>query len=132
MWSVLQFGLLTQLQNVKNTCCQPAACSLTGNNTLFQSVFYVLQWYQWFQIVKHMQTCLMWVYSPLYDVASWTSFIKIPAGLYLSHLMRQLEGLIRRLCNWLERYNQWRSRCRWILHCCFSCQLCWSVIWIEL
>ena len=25
MWSVLQFGLLTQLQNVKNTCCQPAA-----------------------------------------------------------------------------------------------------------
>ena len=31
--------------------------------------------------------------------------------------MRRLEGLIRRLCNWLERYSQCKGRCRWILHC---------------
>ena len=29
---------------------------------------------------KHMQTCVMWVYSLLYDAASWTSFIKNPSG----------------------------------------------------
>ena len=46
--------------------------------------------------------------------------------------MRQLEILIRKFRNWLERYSGCRCRCRWILHCCFSCQLCWSVIWIEL
>ena len=50
LWSVLQFRLLARLQNEKNTCRQPAACSLTENNIL------------------------------LYDAASWTSFIKNPSG----------------------------------------------------
>ena len=39
--------------------------------------------------------------------------------------------LIRKFCNWLEQYSRCRCRCRWILHCCFSCQLRWSVIWIK-
>ena len=120
-----KLGSLSHLQNVKNTCRQPAACSLTENNTLLESVSYVLQCYQWFEIAKHMQTCITWVYSLFYDAASWTFFIKNP-----SIWMRRLEWLIRRLCNWLKQYNQ--CRFRWILHCCFSCQLCWSVTWIEL
>ena len=36
MWSVLQFGLLVHLQNVKSTYRQPAACSLTENNPLWK------------------------------------------------------------------------------------------------
>ena len=58
---------------------KPAACSLSENHTLFKIVFYVLQRYERFRMAKHMQICVMWVYSLLYDAASWTFFKKNPS-----------------------------------------------------